>query len=261
MIITNEVLFVEEYLAKQALPPKMGVKRWLNYLMRYYYESCKDMSTKEYANVVIKAMEKFKISPVLYSEWQYGNWIRSQCGKIKKGTLPSTLLNCSEVVITKPEMDLINSANTEREQKVLFTFYVLAKIRSNPTGWVNYSLKDIFEKANVSIPAKDRAYFLGNIDRQGLLNYDHTMRTNGNKVELIDGEPEVVITDFNNLGRQYIALTKPGWYICQNCGKLVKRKSEHDYSSKYCKSCAEIINRENAKINRYITRRNRDNDV
>ena len=67
------------------------------------------------------------------------------------------------------------------------------------------------------------------------------MRTNGNKVELIDGEPEIIITTFDNLGRQYIALTKPGWYICQNCGKLVKGSIGPGRPAKYCKVCAEVI--------------------
>ncbi len=243
-MIINEVGFVEKWLAKRQVPDHMGIKTWLKYLIKYFYQSCIGMSLKEYKNTIIRTMDKFNVSPAIYQEWKYGDWIYNRCGNARKGKFPTELRRPKEVVITKPEMDLINSANNERERKFLFTLYVLAKIIPNPSGWVNCSLNELFKLANLSVPAKDRGWFMGNIDRQGLLDYDHTLRTYGNKVRLIDGEPEIIITDFENLGRQYIILTKPEWKMCKVCGKLIKKTSNVGRPLLYCKDCAEKIRKQ-----------------
>lgn len=243
-MIIDEVGFVEKWLAKKRVPDHMSIKTWLKYLIKYYYQPCLKMPLKEYKETIINTMREFIVSPAVYQDWKFGDWIYNRCGNARKGKFPVELRNPREVVITKPEMELINSANTEKERKFLFTLYVLAKLNFNPTGWVNCSLNELFKWANISVRAKDRGWFMGNIDRQGLLDYDHTLRTYGNKVQLIDGEPEVIVTDFENFGRQYIVFTKPGWNMCRVCGKLVKKSSNVGRPLLYCKECADEIRKE-----------------
>ena len=254
MIIIDEVKFIEDQIDRNEFPKNMSIKRWLKYLVKYYYDHCKDMTVKKYADTVLEVMDRFDLPKKIYQKYDYAKWVQSQCSNARKGKLQVELRNPKEVIITKSEMERIESAETEQQRKFLFTLYVLAKVQIKQTGWVNYPVPELFKLANIGVPADQRAYFLGNIDRQGLLDFDRTARTYGNKVELIDGEPGVVVTRFEDLGKQYVLFTKPEWFMCQNCGKLIKKNSNMGRPLKYCKECADKIHNRQKKESVYKSR-------
>ena len=142
--------------------------------------------------------------------------------------------------IYQSELDIINKCETNKEKKLLFTLFVLAKINGNNYGWVNNEIKDIFQLANITATIKERASMIYKLYKAGLIGQSQKIDNLSLKVELgqSDESTVLVIDSFENIGNQYIANFKPGWKMCECCGKLFKVKSEKDHSSKYCKQCA-----------------------
>ena len=70
------------------------------------------------------------------------------------------------------------------------------------------------------------------------------------KAKIEDGEQELLVTDFRNLGNQYLQHTEGGFIQCECCGACVK---ETNNRCKYCRECAVEIDRVKA-IDRYYTR-------
>ena len=67
----------------------------------------------------------------------------------------------------------------------------------------------------------------------------------GFKVEFKpESDTAVTIKNFNNIGRQYIAATKPGYVCCERCQKLFKTKNRTGRPIKYCDECASIVHKE-----------------
>ena len=240
MIIFDEYSFIVKILRENHVE-KMGVKRLITYIARYYYAENRGLSGGKLCQMVAARMAEFKFTPDYYQEHKYNNFIKSQCLKIVKGKIPSELNVAREVVITKPEMDAVHSAPSENARKLLFTLYVLAKIRVNHTGWINYGIKDIFECADVSVSNQEKYYLLNDLYVAGLIELNHSVKKNGYKVELIDGEPEMIVSDFQHFGRQYIAAYKEGWTLCLSCGKLIKDTVGRGRPTKYCRTCAAEI--------------------
>ena len=61
-----------------------------------------------------------------------------------------------------------------------------------------------------------------------------------------DGPPAIKITDFRNLGYQYLKYYGEPYFECANCGIVTKYKDPDNIRStrqqKYCASCAVKIN-------------------
>ena len=241
MIIVNEKRYVEDIMHTNKKPDKVGVRKLLTYIAKYYYSEWKDLSVAQYARNVLQRVKDFRLNPAYYQEYQYSNYVKNLCNKIVKGKINPQLRDIKSVIISKPEINLIQSTPDEREQKVLFTLYVLAKITNNGNGWVNYSTSDIFQMANVTMKKWDREYMIGNMGREGLLSYSKSTKNSAIKVELMDGDPEIEITEFEKIGNQYIATCKPGWIMCRRCGKVTKKRSNNQ---KYCKRCSAEIEKE-----------------
>ena len=248
MIIINERKYVEDILHTNIKPETVGVKRLLLYIAKYHYSDWKDLSVSQYSKNVLQRIKDFHLSPAYYQEYKYANYVKNICTKLKKEKIPTQLRDIKNVIISKPEMNLIQSAQNEKEQKVLFTLYVLAKINHNSNGWVNYSTADIFKAANVVMKKWDRESMIGNMGREGLLSYSRSTKNSAIKVDFIEGEPEVEISSFEKIGNQYIVLYKPGWIMCRKCGRLIKK---HGNNQKYCYKCSDEIEAEKqAEYNR-----------
>ena len=255
MIIFDEQKYISDMIANKKVD-KMGIKKLIGYIARYYYNMHKEYSKKQLVDAVKQQLKSFQLPANYYMEYKYDNYIKTLCGKIIKGKVPNTLKVTKEIILTKPEIEIIKSAPSEKAAKLLFTFYILAKNRDEPNGWVNYKISDVFEYADVSASRQEKYEILGSLYHLGLIELNRMMGKSGYKVKLEDGDPEIAITNFRHFGRQYIALFKDGWTMCRECEKLIKTKSHIGRPLMYCRRCAEEIKRKQSKESVYRLRNN-----
>ena len=241
MIIINEYEYVKQILENRIIPKGVSNKRVLLYIAKYYFDPF--LTVNEMTELIFKTMDEFHLPLELYQEYKYASYVKGICEKLFSKELSSDFRNVEYVNIYQSELDIINRGENDRERKLLFTLFILAKTNGSSSGWINNELKDIFQLANVTATIKERATMVYKLYHAGLISQSHKIDNLSLKVDLgSDDEPvELVVNSFENIGNQYIANFKPGWKMCECCGKLYKVKSVEGRPGKYCKQCAYII--------------------
>ena len=156
---------------------------------------------------------------------------------------PKYELFCSDgVFITDKELDAISKLNNNILEKLAFTLLCLAKLHNqkskNNNDWVNVEIKDIFNIAGIKSTDKVRAKKIGILINKGYIRYAVPVDNLNIKVLYVDntGENKLLISDFRELGNEYL-LYKGGNFIrCAECGRLIPDNKYHN--KKYCKECA-----------------------
>lgn len=248
MLIFDERGQIEKILKSKEKPPKMGIRSLLRYIAMYYYEEFAPQPLEEYIYKVQDIIRGFSLPLYMYEESRFYKYIFRICSRMKGGTMNHILRDSTPVSITEAELQIIKAAPSERHQKLLFTLYVMAKKSIPASGWVNFSLRDIFAFANVYVNQNQKYEMIYELNQQGLIEVNHIIDKQGYKVNLIDDSPSVVtISDFRSLGNQYLGKVKEGWIDCNQCHRMVKIKSKHDHSRKYCHKCAAEVDRQKAR--------------
>ena len=161
--------------------------------------------------------------------------------KIVKKVNNYTLLELDGVKITKSELKTISGIGNPNKERVMFTILCLAKfgIARNPqsNGWVNTDSKEIFKMARVSCKAKERELYIGDLCDRGLLELPKRNDNVSLRVTFIDdGEEELFISDFREIGYEYLKYKGENFIRCAECGILTRGNK---YGNKrYCKDCA-----------------------
>ena len=161
--------------------------------------------------------------------------------KIVKKVNNYTLLELDGVKITKSELKTISGIGNPNKERVMFTILCLAKfgIARNPqsNGWVNTDSKEIFKMARVSCKAKERELYIGDLCDRGLLELPKRNDNVSLRVTFIDdGDEELFISDFRELGYEYLKYKGENFIRCAECGILTRGNK---YGNKrYCKDCA-----------------------
>lgn len=151
------------------------------------------------------------------------------------------------IVITKPEIEKIKSLSGKQLQRLAFTILCLAKYHYayNPESnfWVNTQNKDIMSMANVNTSIRRQGLMFKTLRDAGMIQFSKKVdNTNVRVCFAEEGDEEIVITDFRNLGYQYLKLIGDDYFECENCGITTKIKNPGvGRSQKYCPSCAVEI--------------------
>lgn len=239
-MIINEYEYVKGIMERHEKPKDISIKKLISYIAKYYYSDHINDKLMKYKQFVFSKLNEFNLDSSYYRESLYDNYVNLICKKILKGQVNSTLFNPKEIQISKKEFDIIRSVPSERHQKLLFTMYVLAKTRLNSNGWVNYSLKEIFQCANINIKRDDKILMINDLKEWGYITTSLSYKRTGFKVEYyeVDEENSIekVITNFSNIGNQYIVMIRDGWKMCECCGRLIKIKGN---ATKYCNKCLQ----------------------
>lgn len=246
MIIFDEYAYIDNMI-KEKQADKIGLKRLITLVAKYYYHNEREITTRRLNQKVMQQMIDFELPLGIYQEYRYAGFIKSTCSKIVNGRMSGELKIIKKIILTKPEMERVQSLESEKARKLLFTLYVLAKNRINPTGWVNFRIQDIFRYANINVSKKERYELLGILYHAGLMELNKVIGKSGYKVELLDGDPEIEITEMKDFGKQYIAAYKEGWGMCRNCGRLIRIKSKTGRPLLYCKACADTVRKDKQK--------------
>ena len=244
MIIINEYEYAKQILETKVIPKNVSNKRVLLYIAKYYYKP--EYSVNEMKQIVFNKMSEFNLSIEQYQEYKYDTYVKNICEKLLNGELSSDFRKVESVNIYQSELDIINQCETDKEKKLLFTLFVLAKVNGNNSGWVNNEIKDIFQLANITATIKERGAMIYKLYKAGLVGQSQKIDNLSLKVELGQSDELVVLTinSFENIGNQYIANFKKGWKICEHCGKLFKIKGTN---SKFCKICSKEKELENTR--------------
>lgn len=178
--------------------------------------------------------------------------------------LKYTALNIDGIYITKPEMELIDGLDSAQLKRLAFTLLCLSKYWKavNPKSdfWVNNKDSEIMRMANVNTSIKRQSAMYARLNELGMIRFSKKIdNTNVRVCFATEGETALIITDFINLGYQYLMATgSKDYYKCCSCGSVVKKKELSEETEKrvgrpqkYCIDCAAQMNMKK-KINRIM---------
>lgn len=167
------------------------------------------------------------------------------------------------IPIYKEELNIINSIKGKPIKRLAFTLLCLAKYwdiaNSRQDHWVNTKDTEIKKMANIRTSISRESEMYRRLKNMGLIEFSKKVDSLNVRVLFIkdkSDDVEINITDFRNLGNQYLMHIGEPYYKCQNCGLVTKL----DYSGKgsrpkYCKECAiklDIQSRINAVMRHRI---------
>ena len=233
----NEYTYAENLLNKQDLKAcDLGDKpsSTLNLLARYYREIGKNDDE-------IKELLSDFLNRCLKDKYKESKWIDSifyQVVKSKKYTLKKV----DNVIVTKSEIEIIQSVKGKSRQKVLFTLLILAKyynaVSDKNKNWTNLEYKKIFKLANVQLSIQNQALLINDLYNCGFVNVSKNVGKPNIQVNFVDNESDTVltITRLKDLGKEYLMFCGEDYIRCQKCGTLVKN---YKNTNKYCKTCGQ----------------------
>ena len=236
-IIMNEYTYAENLLNKQDLKAcDLGDKpsSTLNLLARYYREIGKNDDE-------IKELLSDFLNRCLKDKYKESKWIDSifyQVVKSKKYNLKRV----DNVIVTKSEMEIIQSVKGKSRQKVLFTLLVLSKyynaVSDKNKNWTNLEYKKIFKLANVQLSIQNQALLINDLYNCGFVNVSKNVGKPNIQVNFVDNESDTVLTiaRLKDLGKEYLMFCGEDYIRCQKCGTLVKN---YKNTNKYCKTCGQ----------------------
>lgn len=155
-------------------------------------------------------------------------------------------IKIDSINITEPEMKKINSLDGKLLKRLAFTLICLAKywdIANSTQGhWVNNQDSEIMRLANIKTSIKRQSLLYYKLHEAGLIQFSKKVdNTNVRVVCVESGEPAVAITDFRNLGYQYLKYCGEPCFDCCNCGLTLKLKESNGRKPKYCRECAVAV--------------------
>lgn len=158
---------------------------------------------------------------------------------------PAIDIDCIEV--TDAEMKKIDALDGKQIKRLAFTLVCLAKywliVNPNCEGWVKDNDNQIMQLANINTSLKRQGLMYWKLREAGMIQLSKMVDNTSIKVLFAQkGTPVMKITDFRNLGYQYLMYHKEPYYECVNCGLTTKiAHPDNNSKPKYCKECASKI--------------------
>lgn len=167
-------------------------------------------------------------------------------------------VNIDKITVTESEMEVINGLKGRQIQKLLFALLCVAKywMAVNPelNGWVSTPPNEIMKMANLNISADRRSRLLGYLKDAGLIAFPASYDNTNIRVTFVDdGSPAALeITDFRNLGNQFMMYCGENYIVCERCGLVVKERCHGKGAhQRFCPDCA-IGGAIQSKVNRVM---------
>lgn len=243
MIILNEKNYAEECLNHNVILDKPFFT--LSIIAKYYYH-CLGYRRKKIITLLTDFMcknypdyENNKLS------WQTTiDKIAASAGKYK-------LFEIDGVKITKSELAKISEIHNKVLERLMFTMLCLAKLgnerNERNNGWVNTEVKDIFTLARISATIYDQDLKINQLYQLGLIEFPKRNDLLNIRVTFIDdSDEELYISDFRELGYEYLKYKGENFFRCQECGILIRQNKNG--TKKYCKDCAGYTPQETKTI-------------
>lgn len=149
--------------------------------------------------------------------------------------------------ITSKEIEKIDSLPGKQMRRLAFTLLCLAKYWDaiNPAcdHWVNNKDSDIMRMANINTSIKRQSVMYYHLNEADMIQFSKRVDNTNVRVNFIeDSDVILTITDFRNLGYQYLKYHGEPYFECKNCGLTTKMNEPYKGAKqKYCKECASEI--------------------
>ena len=156
-------------------------------------------------------------------------------------------IDIEKIIVTMPEIDRIQALQGKQLRRLAFTLLCLAKywniVTKSNDGWVNNKGSDIMRMANINTSIKRQSMMYYNLREAGLIEFSKRVdNTNVRVCFMESGEPGIAITDFRNVGYQFMMYQGEPYFVCTNCGITERcRNPNKGRAQKYCKNCAAEI--------------------
>lgn len=156
-------------------------------------------------------------------------------------------IDIDSIIITDSEMSRIDGLDGKQIKRLAFTLLCLAKywkfVTPDNDYWVNNKDTEIMSMANINTSIKRQGLMYWTLRDAGMVQFSKKVDNTNVKVCFVeDGNPVLHITDFRNLGYQYLMYHGEPYFVCSNCGITVKINNPGvGRKQKYCKKCATEI--------------------
>lgn len=247
-IIINELEVLNNALQKNEIDEKKPFIT-LRILTKHYL-----LKGFENEEVVTKIDEFMKDN---YTDYRQNKWLDKIKGLVKTVSKYNhfELMNIDTIYITEEEWELIINLNNKQLEKIAFVLLVYQKINiaKNPKsdGWINQTITDIFNEANVKVRGDEQKICLHQLYKLQYIKQKTTCNSTSIKVNFVheDSNSKILIDNFNNVVSYYDEYKNGVKYIvCEICGKRIKVNGEKDTSKKYCTECSKEKTREKTRL-------------
>lgn len=168
-------------------------------------------------------------------------------------------VNIGKIIVTKPEMDVIDGISGVQVKRLAFTLLCIAKyydaVNPNANHWVYADDRDIMKMANITTSIRRQSSMYRQLHDAGLIGFSKRVdNTNVCVLFMTDGDTAVEIDDFRNLGNQYLLCKgERGFFRCENCGAVdhVQQRGSLDTrgrKNKYCRECGAARSHRNTAV-------------
>lgn len=234
-VILNETKQAENILEKGEVGNKPSSTL---FLLAKYYRQKMSLNKEQTFQKLNEFMENNYKN---YNSATWENFIEDIAAKATKYPLSET--EC--VGVTQSELDVIQDVGNIKYEKLLFTILCYAKLynmRSDQNnGWVNTKIPEIYRNARVTVKhRKDKFLYLNDIEQLGLIAFSNKNDNLNLRITFADmnGEPVLKITDFRELGYEYLNYIENGKFVrCKECDRLVKKNGKN---TQYCNKCGNL---------------------
>lgn len=172
-------------------------------------------------------------------------------------------IQIDSIDIYAEEMAKINSLEGKQIRRLAFTLLCLSKywniVNPNCDSWVNNKDSEIMRMANINTSIKRQSLMYHTLNELNMIQFSKRIDNTNIKVCFAEnGETVMSITDFRNLGYQYLKYHGEPYFECVNCGLVVRQNTNTGRKLKYCKDCATEIHTQQM-VNSVMRQRSRTN--
>ena len=216
-------------------PDDLSIGYFIVLIAKYYLSN--EIDAESLSKIVKEQLREFDLDN--YQEYKYHNKIMKVCTSLFDGSIDKSFREQEYIPIYENELKAIESLPNDRQKKLMFTFFALARYM-DCDGWINKKtskgISEAFKLANVTLTSDKRNELLHELYSNGYISLGKKVDNLNIKVQL-DNSGEIVykVMDFNNLGNQYIGNFKKGYKQCKCCGKKIKNTGN---KKMYCEKCA-----------------------
>ena len=244
MIVLNEKKYAIECLENGFVGKKPFFT--LSIIAKYYYHSLGYRKSR--INSLLNEFMSKHYAGYHLDKLSWQDTIESIVKKVNK----YSLLEVDGVSITQSELRTISEIGNPIKERIMFTILCLAKFglarNPNSNGWVNTDSKEIFKMARVSCKALERELYIGDLFDRGLLELPMRNDNTSIRVTFIDTDSpeELFVSDFRELGYEYLKYKGENFIQCAECGILTR--GNKNGTKRYCKDCAAYTPQETKAI-------------
>ena len=222
-------------MASKKKPDDLSMGYFITLIAKYYLPD--EIDAESLSKIVKEKLLEFDLEN--YQEYKYHNKIMKVCTSLCDGSIDKNFREQEYIPIYENELKVIESLPNDRQKKLMFTFFSLARYM-DCDGWINKKtskgISEAFKLANVTLTSDKRNELLHELYVNGYINLGKKVDNLNIKVQLDDsGEVVYKIKEFNNIGNQYIGNFKKGYKQCKCCGKKIRNTGN---KKMYCEKCA-----------------------